>query len=139
MLGAGGVGLSAVMIAKALGARVIAVDRDAGALAAAAALGADHVLAADRRGRHPRIGSTRSPAAAATSPSTRSAASRPARTRSCRLRRRGRHVQVGLLPRPTGTPRVPMARVIGWELDLLGSHGMAAADYPRHARPDRAR
>jgi len=23
-----------------------------------------------------------------------------------------------------------MARVIGWELDLLGSHGMAAADYP---------
>jgi alcohol dehydrogenase len=23
-----------------------------------------------------------------------------------------------------------MSRVIGWELDLLGSHGMAAADYP---------
>ena len=23
-----------------------------------------------------------------------------------------------------------MARAIGWELDLLGSHGMAAADYP---------
>jgi alcohol dehydrogenase len=23
-----------------------------------------------------------------------------------------------------------MARVIGWELDVLGSHGMAAADYP---------
>ena len=23
-----------------------------------------------------------------------------------------------------------MERVIGWELDLLGSHGMAAADYP---------
>ena len=23
-----------------------------------------------------------------------------------------------------------MARVIGWELDLLGAHGMAAADYP---------
>jgi threonine dehydrogenase-like Zn-dependent dehydrogenase len=25
---------------------------------------------------------------------------------------------------------VPMSRVIGWELDILGSHGMAAADYP---------
>jgi threonine dehydrogenase-like Zn-dependent dehydrogenase len=25
---------------------------------------------------------------------------------------------------------VPMDRVIGWELDLLGSHGMAAVDYP---------
>jgi len=24
-----------------------------------------------------------------------------------------------------------MERVIGWELDVLGSHGMAAADYPR--------
>ncbi|MFC6345126.1 zinc-binding dehydrogenase, partial [Nocardioides hankookensis] len=46
------------------------------------------------------------------------------------LRRRGRHVQVGLLPPVDGHPRVPMARVIGWELDLLGSHGMAAVDYP---------
>ena len=25
---------------------------------------------------------------------------------------------------------MPMARVIAWELDLLGSHGMAAKDYP---------
>jgi alcohol dehydrogenase len=45
------------------------------------------------------------------------------------LRRRGRHVQIGLLPPIEGCPRVPMARVIGWELDLLGSHGMAAVDY----------
>ena len=44
--GAGGAGLSAVMIAKALGARVIAVDRSPRALAAATALGANHVLAA---------------------------------------------------------------------------------------------
>jgi D-arabinose 1-dehydrogenase-like Zn-dependent alcohol dehydrogenase len=44
------------------------------------------------------------------------------------LRRRGRHIQVGLLPRVSGDPRLPMARVIGWELDVLGSHGMAAAD-----------
>jgi threonine dehydrogenase-like Zn-dependent dehydrogenase len=39
-------------------------------------------------------------------------------------------VQVGLLPPVDGQPRVPMARVISWELDLLGSHGMSAADYP---------
>ena len=25
---------------------------------------------------------------------------------------------------------MPMARVIAWELELLGSHGMAARDYP---------
>ena len=39
-------------------------------------------------------------------------------------------MQVGLLPPIDGHPRVPMDRVIGWELDLLGSHGMAAVDYP---------
>ena len=43
------------------------------------------------------------------------------------LRKRGRHVQVGLLPDP---PRVPMDLVIGRELELLGSHGMAAHAYP---------
>jgi alcohol dehydrogenase len=129
VIGAGGVGLSAVMIAKALGARVIAVDRNPGALAAAAAIGADHVLAADgardipglvmevtEGGSHvsvDAVGSERTCADAVLS-----------------LRRRGRHVQVGLLPPVDGYPRVPMARVIGWELDLLGTHGMAAADYP---------
>ena len=39
-------------------------------------------------------------------------------------------MQVGLLPPVDGHPRVPMDRVIGWELDVLGSHGMAAVDYP---------
>ena len=39
-------------------------------------------------------------------------------------------MQVGLLPPVGGLPRVPMHRVIAWELDVLGSHGMAAADYP---------
>ena len=29
---------------------------------------------------------------------------------------------------------VPMDRVIAWELDVLGSHGMASADYPRMLR-----
>ena len=46
------------------------------------------------------------------------------------LRRQGRHVQVGLLPTADGLSPMPMARAIAWELDLLGSHGMAAADYP---------
>ncbi len=42
--GAGGVGLSAVMIARAMGARVIAVDRDVAALERAAALGAESAI-----------------------------------------------------------------------------------------------
>jgi alcohol dehydrogenase len=47
------------------------------------------------------------------------------------LRRRGRHVQVGLLPSASGSTPVPMARVIALELELLGSHGMPAHAYPR--------
>jgi alcohol dehydrogenase len=46
------------------------------------------------------------------------------------LRKRGRHVQVGLLVAGEGTPPIPMAAVIAGELAILGSHGMAAHDYP---------
>lgn len=129
IVGAGGVGLSAVMIARALGARVVAVDRHAGALDAARALGAEHVLVSDAV--------TDIPAAvhAITDGGSHVAVDAVGSEQTCTdsilsLRRRGRHVQVGLLPPVDGHPRVPMARVIGWELDLLGSHGMAAADYP---------
>ncbi|MBO0802135.1 MAG: zinc-dependent alcohol dehydrogenase family protein [Nocardiopsaceae bacterium] len=129
VIGAGGVGLSTVMIARALGARVIAVDRHAGALDAAKSLGAGHVLASD--------GSADIPAAVhdITGGGSHVAIDAVGSEQACAdsilsLRRRGRHVQVGLLPPVGGHPRIPMARVIGWELDLLGSHGMAAADYP---------
>ena len=129
VIGAGGVGLSAVMLARALGGRVIAVDRNLEALAAASRLGAEWTVRADGAdipaavfeitggGSHvamDAVGSEQTCADAILS-----------------LRRRGRHVQVGLLPPVGGHPPVPMARVIAWELDLLGSHGMAAADYPR--------
>ncbi|MGY2002604.1 zinc-dependent alcohol dehydrogenase family protein [Blastococcus sp. SYSU DS1024] len=128
VLGAGGLGLSAVMIARALGGRVIAVDRNPEALEVASALGAEHTLRADGidvpavvgdltgGGSHIAIDAVGSEATCADA--------------VLALRRRGRHVQVGLLPPVGGHPRVPMERVIGWELDLLGSHGMAAADYP---------
>ncbi|OLT07167.1 alcohol dehydrogenase [Kocuria sp. CNJ-770] len=128
VLGAGGVGLSAVMIARALGARVIAVDRNPEALARARELGAEHTLRAD---------GTDVPEAVAdlTGGGSHVAVDAVGSEQTCAdavlsLRRRGRHVQIGLLPPVEGHPRVPMARVIGWELDLLGSHGMAAADYP---------
>src|SRR5690606_27416359 len=42
----------------------------------------------------------------------------------------GRHVQVGLLPPALGLPRVPMHLVVAGELEVLGSHGMAAHSYP---------
>ncbi|AXH97755.1 zinc-binding dehydrogenase [Ornithinimicrobium avium] len=128
VVGAGGVGLSAVMVARALGARVVAVDRHAAALAVASSLGAEHTLLADGRDV---------PAAVVelTGGGTHVAVDAVGSEQTCAdaihsLRRRGRHVQVGLLPPVDGLPRVPMARVIGWELDVLGSHGMAAVDYP---------
>lgn len=124
--GCGGVGLSAVMIAAASGARVVAVDVSPAALDLARAFGAAHCLNASEvpdvaaavreltgGGAHLSLDALGSPATCAASVGG--------------LRRRGRHVQVGLLPQD---PVVPMGRVIGLELELLGSHGMAAHAYP---------
>jgi D-arabinose 1-dehydrogenase-like Zn-dependent alcohol dehydrogenase len=128
VIGAGGVGLSAVMVAVALGARVVVVDRHDEALAVARRLGAEHVLRADEADLAGRVaqctgGGSHVAVDAVGSEQTSADA-------VLSLRRRGRHVQVGLLPAVDGHPRVPMDRVIAWELDLLGSHGMAATDYP---------
>ncbi|MFG5722377.1 zinc-dependent alcohol dehydrogenase family protein [Streptomyces murinus] len=127
--GCGGVGLSAVMIAAAAGARVVAVDIAPGALELARRFGAAHCLdasmvpdtaAAVREltggGAHLSLDALGSPVTCAASVNS--------------LRRRGRHVQVGLLPSADGTTPVPMARAIALELELLGSHGMAAHAYP---------
>ena len=46
------------------------------------------------------------------------------------LRRRGRHVQVGLMLGEHARPQIPMAKVIAFELEILGSHGMQAYRYP---------
>lgn len=132
VVGAGGVGLSAVMIARAIGAEVVAVDRNPEALAVAAGLGATHTILAD--------GADVPAAVADLVPGgTHVAVDAVGSEQTCAdavlsLRRRGRLVQVGLLPPVGGHPRVPMSRVIGWELDVLGSHGMAAADYPEMMR-----
>ena len=118
--GCGGVGLSAVMIAAAAGARVVAVDVAAPALRFARDVGAEIALPAESDvreatggGAHLSLDAIGSEASCAASVAG--------------LRKRGRHVQVGLLPEP---PRVPMDLVIGRELELLGAHGMAAHAYP---------
>lgn len=128
VVGAGGVGLSTVMIATALGARVVAIDRNPAALEVARSLGADHVLEADGRDIPAAVHELTSGGAHVSVDAVGSEQTCADAIHS--LRRRGRHVQIGLLPPVEGHPRVPMARVIAWELDLLGSHGMAAVDYP---------
>ncbi|TVR60540.1 MAG: alcohol dehydrogenase, partial [Gemmatimonadales bacterium] len=130
--GCGGVGLSAVMVAAAAGARVVAVDISPGALALAREAGAEEVVDAGSRegsrdvapdiiertggGAHLSLDALGSPTTAWNSV-------------AC-LGTRGRHVQVGLLPAgAAGTP-LPMDRVVARELELLGSHGMQAHRYP---------
>lgn len=128
VVGAGGVGLSAVMVTTSLGARVIAVDPLAGALAAASAAGAEHTVSTAEADVptliHQLTGGGSDVAIDAVGNEQACA------TAILSLRRRGRHVQVGLLPPVDGYPRVPLDRAIAWELDLFGSHGMSAADYP---------
>ena len=62
--------------------------------------------------------------------STRSAQPATAAALGALLRRRGRHVQVGLLLGPDAAAPLPMDLVIARELEIYGSHGMAASDYP---------
>ncbi len=127
--GCGGVGLSAVMIAAAAGARVVAVDLRQEALSAARECGATHLI--DATGMHniPEAvqdlthGGAHVGVDALGSPQT-------ARDSILSLRRRGVHVQVGLLLHDQATPPIPMAPVVARELRIIGSHGMQAHRYP---------
>jgi alcohol dehydrogenase len=126
--GCGGVGLSAVMIASAVGANVIAIDIDDAKLALACELGAvrtingaatadvpEAVIEISKGGAHVSLDALGHPTTCFNS--------------ILNLRPRGKHVQVGLMLGDHTTPAVPMARIIGKELEILGSHGMQAHRY----------
>ena len=132
--GCGGVGLSAVMVAVAAGARVVAVDVSPAALELAAELGAEirvNPAELDHAGPE-QIGAAVITATDGGAQLSMDAVGTPT---SCAasvysLARRGRHVQVGLLPPALGRPPLPMDRVTAYELEVVGSHGMAAHTYP---------
>lgn len=131
VLGCGGMGLSAVMIARSLGARVVGVDTSAAARAAALELGADAVLDPGGDGPEEVAGRLVELTGGGAHVSVEALGDpRTAATGVLALRRRGRHVQVGLLLGAHSRPPLPMDRVIAWELELYGSHGMAAHEYP---------
>jgi len=46
------------------------------------------------------------------------------------LRKRGKHIQVGIMESGQHQARVPIDKVIGRELEIIGSHGMQAHRYP---------
>lgn len=134
--GCGGVGLSAVMIAAACGARVVAVDVAPGALDLAAGCGAAVCLDGSAlSGPGAVAAAVREATGGGAHLSLDALGSHATCTASIEsLRRRGRHVQVGLLPVAQGRPALPMELVIAYELELLGSHGMPAHAYPELLR-----
>ena len=126
--GCGGVGLSAVMIARALGARVVAVDIGEGPLRRAAELGAEVTLNSRETGVVEAIRE-------ATGGGVHVSLDALGHPQTCfdsiaGLRTRGRHVQVGLMLAGNSRPAVPMDAVIARELEIYGSHGMQAHAYP---------
>jgi len=129
--GCGGVGLSAIMIGRAAGAQVIAVDVDPAALVAASDAGALAVI--DGRDLNPReVGAAVADLTHGGAHVSIDACGGAATSLASLLglRRRGRHVQVGLMTGDSALAQIAYDRIIAWELDVLGSHGMAAADYP---------
>lgn len=126
--GCGGVGLSAIMIAHALGAQVVAVDIAQDKLDLARSLGAsvtidastvanvpEAIRDATQGGAHVSLDALGHPQVCYNSVLS--------------LRKRGKHVQVGLLAGDQASPALPMSRVVADELEILGSHGMQAHRY----------
>lgn len=127
--GCGGVGLSAVMIAAAMGARTVAVDIDDEALAMARACGATHTVNAHRADAVEAVRDLTEGGAHASIDAVGTSATCVASIRS--LRTQGRHIQVGLMLAEHAMPAVPMTLLHSREIELIGSHGMPAHAYPR--------
>ncbi|MEH6535945.1 MAG: zinc-dependent alcohol dehydrogenase family protein [Psychroserpens sp.] len=127
--GCGGVGLSAIMIAHALGAQVIAIDingetldfaKELGAIATINARGntniVEQIKTISHGGVHVSIDALGSPNTCYNS--------------IANLRKRGKHIQVGLMTGNHKNPKVPMDLILANELEVIGSHGMQAYKYP---------
>ncbi|WP_345899983.1 zinc-dependent alcohol dehydrogenase family protein [Martelella sp. UBA3392] len=125
--GCGGVGLSAVMIAAAAGANVIGVDLSPAKLDLARALGAVAVI----DGREADVPEAIRDITRGGAHVSLDALGHPTTMNNsilC-LRPRGKHIQVGLMLGEHAAPAVPMSRIVGQEIELLGSHGMQAHRY----------
>jgi alcohol dehydrogenase len=129
VFGCGGVGLCSILIARAIGARAIAVDIDPKKLELAREVGAEVCIdAADGGDVARRVVDLTAGGADVSIDALGSAVTLRQSLES--LRKRGRHVQVGLMVGERVEPAVPIGRVISNELQLFGSHGIAARSYP---------
>jgi alcohol dehydrogenase len=127
--GCGGVGLSAIMIARALGARIIAIDVADDKLDFARSIGADATLNARE---HADIVASVAELTGHGADVSLDALGSPETCVSsiaC-LAKRGKHIQIGLLLGNASRPALPMDQVVAKELEIFGSHGMQAHRYP---------
>ena len=127
--GCGGVGLSAIMIARALGAQVIAIDIAEEKLALASSIGANATLDARLHADIPAAVMDHTGGGADVSIDALGSPQTCFNSIAC-LAKRGRHIQVGLLLADQSRPALPMDQVLSKELEILGSHGMQAHRYP---------
>lgn len=126
--GCGGVGLSAIMIAKAKGAKVIGIDINDQTMDFARSIGANATINSQQSvsvveeikeitkgGAHLSIDALGNPNVLLNSI-------------GC-LRKRGRHVQIGIMPPESTYSKIPIDQIIGKELEIVGSHGMQSHRY----------
>ncbi len=125
--GCGGIGLSAIMIGTALGANVIAVDIDDTKLERAKSIGAVVTVNAKQTDAAEAIKELTNGGAHVSIDALGSAVTSRNSIRS--LRKRGRHVQIGLTLAEEANVSVPMDEVLAKELQIIGSHGMPAHRY----------
>jgi alcohol dehydrogenase len=127
--GCGGVGLSAIMIAAAVGAVPIAIDIDNDKLQFAKSLGAAFSINAREVSQVPET--VRDLTGGGAHVSVDALGSRETCNNSIRcLRKQGKHIQLGLMAGTEANPALPMSEVIAKELQVIGSHGMQAHQYP---------
>ena len=127
--GCGGVGLSAIMIASAAGARVIGVDINPEALDIARSVGADIALNAKDVEDVPEAIIDLTGGGADMSVDALGRAVTFTNSIKC-LKTHGRHVQVGILAGADADPPLLMDYVLYKELRVIGSYGMQAHRYP---------
>jgi alcohol dehydrogenase len=126
--GCGGVGLSAVMIASALGADVVAIDIDSRALDLAHRFGAAHVVLSTAGSDDVRAVTELLDGGAEVSFDALGSTQTAVSSIEC-LRKRGRHVQIGLMIGGSSHPVIPMWALHGKEIEMVGVHGMQAWQY----------
>jgi alcohol dehydrogenase len=127
--GCGGVGLSAIMIAAAVGAIPIAIDIDNSKLDFAKTIGAAYTINAQAVDRVPDTVISLTKGGAHVSVDALGSWETCNNSIRC-LRKQGKHIQLGLMAGAEANPPIPMSDVIAKELQLIGSHGMQAHQYP---------